>query len=445
MKIFDIIDELQGTSSKIDKQYIIAQNADNENFKEVLKMAYDKIGINYHVKKGWYPEFAGDLTLDSKEGIERLRKDLNSLSSREITGNDAIDLVETLMNDFVEEEQEIIEGILQRDLYGGFSASTINKAIPGLIPVFDVVLAKSYDDHKKKVWNGSQWYASRKLDGLRCIAMREGDTFKFFSRKGKPFLTLDNLIPELLELSGDNENIVFDGEVCLMKDGKEDFKGISKEYNKKNHTITNPRYNIFDCLTKEEFYSQTSERILSTRLTELKKMFSKLKDFNSEAILASRFQNKHFISFLTQLPLSEDTFVHLQKQVEQFGWEGLILRKDVVYKGKRTDELLKVKKFFDDEYKVLDVLTGPFAYTIPGKGQTSEEMLTAVIIEHKGQKVQVGSGWSIDERKKYYKNPKSIIGKEITVQYFEETLNDQGTISLRFPTLKAIHGVKRDV
>ena len=39
----------------------------------------------------------------------------------------------------------------------------------------------------------------------------------------------------------------------------------------------------------------------------------------------------------------------------------------------------------------------------------------------------------------------SIVGKIITVQYFEETKNDKGGISLRFPTVKIVHGDKREV
>ena len=36
-----------------------------------------------------------------------------------------------------------------------------------------------------------------------------------------------------------------------------------------------------------------------------------------------------------------------------------------------------------------------------------------------------------------------IIGKTITVQYFEETKNDKGGISLRFPTVKHIYENER--
>ena len=38
----------------------------------------------------------------------------------------------------------------------------------------------------------------------------------------------------------------------------------------------------------------------------------------------------------------------------------------------------------------------------------------------------------------------SIVGKTITVQYFEETSNDRGCISLRFPTVKHIYDNERD-
>jgi len=37
-----------------------------------------------------------------------------------------------------------------------------------------------------------------------------------------------------------------------------------------------------------------------------------------------------------------------------------------------------------------------------------------------------------------------IVGKTITVQYFEETANDKGGISLRFPTVKHIYENERD-
>jgi DNA ligase-1 len=121
-----------------------------------------------------------------------------------------------------------------------------------------------------------------------------------------------------------------------------------------------------------------------------------------------------------------------------------MLRADEPYKGKRSKDLLKVKKFFDDEYEVVDTEMGPFRYVKDG-AECEETMLSCVMINHKGYTVRVGSGFSIEQRQEFYKNPKKILGKVATVQFFEETKNQEGGISLRFPTFKFLHGSARTV
>jgi DNA ligase-1 len=59
--------------------------------------------------------------------------------------------------------------------------------------------------------------------------------------------------------------------------------------------------------------------------------------------------------------------------------------------------------------------------------------------------VSVGSGFSLNERQYFYDNPAEILNKIITVKYFQETQNQAGNWSLRFPTIKVIHGTKRTV
>ena len=119
-----------------------------------------------------------------------------------------------------------------------------------------------------------------------------------------------------------------------------------------------------------------------------------------------------------------------------------MIRKDVSYEGKRTKNLLKVKKFYDAEYKVIDFDIDDHEIVVNGRSETVP-MLSQVWIEHKGHKVKVGSGWTHEQRLQYIDG--SIVGKIITVQYFEETKNDKGGISLRFPTVKIIHGEKREL
>ena len=75
--------------------------------------------------------------------------------------------------------------------------------------------------------------------------------------------------------------------------------------------------------------------------------------------------------------------------------------------------------------------------------EKQETMLAQVWIEHKNHLVKVGSGFNQEQRIKYFKD-EDIVGKTITVQYFEETKNDKGGISLRFPTVKHIYDDGRD-
>ena len=71
-------------------------------------------------------------------------------------------------------------------------------------------------------------------------------------------------------------------------------------------------------------------------------------------------------------------------------------------------------------------------------------MTSQVVIKHKGFEVGVGSGFTIEQRREFTKNPSKIVGKTVTIQYFSESFTDN-KISLRFPVLKYIHGDLREV
>jgi DNA ligase-1 len=213
----------------------------------------------------------------------------------------------------------------------------------------------------------------------------------------------------------------------------EDFQGIMKEIKRKDHTIQNPKYKVFDYLMLDEFDNQKSERKLSDRLT----CFNMIYDFSKKELKC--------IDVLAQWAVkSEEHFQELAELATKNNWEGLILRKDCEYKGKRSNDLLKVKKFFDEEYVVKSIETSTHRIIVGGL-EVEEEMLSNVVIQHKGCNVGVGSGFDQSERRKYFNNPELIIGKTITVQYFEETLNQDGCHSLRFPVVKHVYENGRSV
>jgi DNA ligase-1 len=97
----------------------------------------------------------------------------------------------------------------------------------------------------------------------------------------------------------------------------------------------------------------------------------------------------------------------------------------------------------DDEYIVLGVENAIQRVIVDG-AEVSELMLKNIIIEHKGNQVQVGSGFNHEQRRHFFKNPNEIVGKTVTVQYFETTKNKRGEESLRFPVMKGIYEGIRD-
>ena len=353
---------------------------------------------------------------------------LDDLRNRVCTGHTAIANV----NRFILENKQyetLIYSIIDRDLKMGANTTSINKAVhPDLIPTFKVALANPYNV-KRVDFQSGDWYGSRKLDGVRCICRKEMNTVTFYSRSGKEFLTLDNLANEISKIGGD---FILDGEICMVdKDGNEDFQGIMKQIRKKDHQIDNPKFFVFDYLTLEEFDNKVGTKPLTERLS------------NGYDSLPENI-NSDMLEFLPQEQLTtEKQFTEMAKDAEEAGFEGIMVRKNVGYECKRSHNLLKVKKFHDAEYTVLDAINGNIRWTENGK-QIERECLSSITIEHKGCKVNVGSGFSKEQREMYYESPQDIIGKTVTIQYFEESKNQNGGYSLRFPVLKHVYANGRD-
>ena len=65
-----------------------------------------------------------------------------------------------------------------------------------------------------------------------------------------------------------------------------------------------------------------------------------------------------------------------------------------------------------------------------------EGKLGKIICDYKGYELGVGSGFTDEEREYFWNNPQKIINKIVEVQYFEESKNSKGELSLRFPVFK---------
>lgn len=424
--IQNFVTESNQTNSNTDKLNVLKKYAKNESVCKALNYTY-----NTFKQYGVTSENCKKNSNLVKHSYSDLAQLLDDLDARYITGHLAISCV----NGFVEANksyEELIFNIIDRNLKTRSTTSMINKVIPGLIPTFDVALANSYDEKTaKKVDFSDSWFVSRKLDGCRCICIiDENGEPKYFSRAGNEFLTLKNLDAEIISLG--LKNVVIDGEICMLDaNGDENFQGIIKEIKRKDHTIENPFFYMFDILTMEEFINKEGTTNFGIRNVQLDNLF-----------FEKQFKN---IGYLKQtLVIDERMLTHYIGMAKELGWEGLMLRKDAPYQGKRSNDILKVKQFYDAEYIVVDVENAVNRVIVDGK-EVEEMMMRNVVIEHKGNRVQVGSGFSHEQKRFYFENPNEIIGKQITVQYFEESRNQNGGISLRFPTVKAIYENGRDL
>lgn len=354
---------------------------------------------------------------------------LESLAVRELTGHDALRTIANTIRSLSEDLKETFYNIIDKNLKIRMDAKSINKVLPDLIPVFEVSLCNVYEERKNKVdLNKDRWIASRKMDGVRCIVrIDENGHANAFSRQGKEFKTLDNLLKEL-EQYPELRGMVLDGECCIVDgNGDEDFKSIMKEITRKDHTIKHPMYQVFDMMTCEEFDKRSTDRTFIERLLSLNGFYHG----GGHKFQYSRMTKQTIIT-------SQEHFEELYKEALDKGWEGLVIRKDDKTICKRSDSMLKVKAFQDAEYIVEGIDVGPFRVIKDGL-EVEEDVMTRAFITHKGNKVSVGSGWSLDQRRHFKEYPEELIGKTITVQYFEETTDKDGNISLRFPVCKYIY------
>ena len=427
-KLQIFVDELQSTSSSNSKKETLKRYSSDAFITKVLRYTFDSFK-KYNVTPALLQKRPD---LCNNPGYYDLFYLLDALDKRTITGHSAVAAVNGFIQPLRDNHRELIYNIISRNIKGRVSTTLINKVIPNLIPTFDVALADKYDP-KYVDFKNETWYASRKLDGVRCIIIVDAKgKVTSWSRQGKQFETLTKVEEEIERLN--TTNTVFDGELCLMnKDGSDDFQGVMKQIRKKDHTIGNPKFKIFDMISLEEFNNaKGGSETLSERL-----------EYVNDILINPIYAN--YIEVLDQEKVtSEEVFNKWSKLASDNNWEGFMLRKDAPYKGKRSRDLLKVKTMHDAEYEVVDATFGPFRHVKDGK-EIESIVLSAVIIEHKGNKVNVGSGFSFEQRELFVANPDEIIGKTITVQYFEESQNQNGEFSLRFPVVKCIYENGRDV
>ena len=265
-EIIEIINQLRNENSTNGKIAILKGNANNENFKKVLYYTYNN-SLQYGFSEKKLRELLANITqlneITWNNGFDMIEK----LASENINNSLRVDVITFLSTKSVE-EQDLWIYILTKDLKCGISSKIINKAIPKLIPEFNIQQAYPLDKYpfKKKEW----FVLEEKLNGINCSYVNG----IMLSRQGKEIINLSHLTKELEQLSF--KNYYFNGELVRHNEGEltngENFRETTSIVNSDAEDKTNIDLIVFDLLPLEEFYDGKSKLKYKDRLNQLKQL-----------------------------------------------------------------------------------------------------------------------------------------------------------------------------
>jgi DNA ligase-1 len=316
------------------------------------------------------------------------------------------------------EVQDFYKEIVTKNLKIGCTAKTLNKVFgDGFIPEFNVMLAKKFEGEIS-----GDFIITPKLDGVRCVIVKNGNSTTIMSRQGQIIEGLIEIVDESNQLE---PNMVYDGE--LLATNTEDlpsdqlYKKTMKLSSKKGNK-TDLEFHCFDMLPIDEFTKGQSKLGCHERKLNLEK----IQDLNLKHIKVVPVLYKGGdISMINK-------FLNIAIDKKQ---EGIMLNTiDGKYQCKRTKELLKVKQMHTMDLIVSSVEEGEGKY---------KNMLGRLNVEFKNNIVGVGSGFTDLQRKEIWDNKEKYIGLVAEVQYFEISQDSKTKLeSLRFPVFKQFRSDK---
>ena len=234
----------------------------------------------------------------------------------------------------------------------------------------ELLLAKTYQAGTVDV---QAYWVSEKLDGVR--AYWNGN--QLISRQGNAFV-----VPAWF--TSGFPSVPLDGELWS---GRRQFEHIMSTVQKDSplqEQWRNMQYHVFELPGANGTFTQRMEKIQAL-------------------VVASSSPYLHAVKQY-RVP-DHDTLMRELERMVSLGSEGLMLHhQDALYQTGRSDALLKLKKHYDAEAKVLAHL--------PGKGKYTGLMGSLLVETSEGQRFKIGSGFSDQDRR----DPPAV-GSVITYRY----------------------------
>jgi len=437
------INKLNESDSRLHKEDVIRQALEASvlgsinaiNFLTLVKVCYNPY-VTFGVRQ-----------IPSTEGItgaenpwEEFNDLLRNLGQRRLTGNAARDAIEDISLRFDSEEWNTFNApVLRRDLRAGVSEKTINKICKKTdyeIPVFACQLAANSEGRPEM--RGIK-RLEPKLDGVRVLMMimisDTGNAVFSYSRNGKLFENFSHIEQQisdyLTKLVRHNRSLmkgfVLDGEVI----GNSFQELMRQARRKENVQATDSVFNIFDIIPIDDFRRGYWNAQLEKRIEMLEYMRPVIDVLPNVELLP------HIIVDLDTAE-GKDQLMRYAKDQVNAGFEGIMI-KDVgaPYECKRNTFWMKWKPVCDYDLTVVGIELG----TGKNKGR-----MGALVCEGEDDGkhiiVNVGSGYTDEERQSYWDNKDAVIGRTAVVMADAITQNQDGSYSLRFPRFKTFRDDK---
>lgn len=447
IEVAKVIDLISRTSGYNDKQYLLKKNEQVRGLKEILKFIYDpytrtgiskaKLAKALKIAEARGPYVMGNEPFVScKEMIEYLKT--------HTTGNDSdLAMAARFINctkAMYPEAEELAKAIVTQDLKIGITATTLNTVYgKDFIPKIGCMLGTLYGDvgPEKTKW---PCIVTEKLDGIRRILVKENGVCRCYSRSGHEDTGLVEIMADAKYLPN---NTVYDGELLAagtFKDCIAQRQATNSIANSKG-VKTGLTFNVFDMIPLDEFRSGVSKDNARVRKITLGAtlMDESIQYLEPERwpMLIQAFGVHRELKAIKPVPILG--LVKCMAEVEPIvndiwarGGEGVMLNSATgKYEIKRSKELLKVKHTEEHVLEVVDIIEGTGKF---------EDMMGALVVSYKGNKLGVGSGFNDAQRMEIWNNPERYIGRKIEIDTFGESTNALGEVSLNCPIFKRFVG-----
>jgi DNA ligase-1 len=232
-------------------------------------------------------------------------------------------------------------------------------------------------------------FVQPKLDGIRCIIYQlyEPSSQKkqiiFQSRQNKLFEPFLHLLPDLEKIFMEQPDLILDGELYCHGLGFEAVTSMVRRAKTRHPDVEKINYVIYDCITNDNY----------------KNRMNKINIFLKHVFFIETVE-------VTKMTEIEDAHAHYT----DYGYEGIMIRTNGLYKHGRSKDLLKYKKFKDSEYLVVGHTEG-----------TGAHAGTAIFVCNSGsdKTFNVVMNGPLEKRRDMLKHVEDYYGKYLTVKFQE--------------------------